>query len=140
MIRVGLVGFGMVGRVFHAPLISSVEGLELAAVMERTSDKAAERYPGIITYRSLDAMLADDSLSSWLPRPAKVTSRLPARFSAPAKTSSWTSLSALRPLKLPSSWSLPQLITPSSHRFITVAGTATSRRFRNYCMRVRWAV
>ena len=62
MIRVGLVGFGMVGRVFHAPLISSVEGLELAAVLERTSDKAAERYPGIITYRSLDAMLADDSL------------------------------------------------------------------------------
>jgi len=62
MIRVGLVGFGMVGRVFHAPLISSVEGLELAAVMERTSDKAAERYPGIVTYRSLDAMLADDSL------------------------------------------------------------------------------
>ena len=35
MIRVGLVGFGMAGRVFHAPLISSVEGLELAAVVER---------------------------------------------------------------------------------------------------------
>jgi predicted dehydrogenase len=52
----------MVGRVFHAPLISSVEGLELAAVMERTSDNAAKRYPGILTYRSLDAMLADASL------------------------------------------------------------------------------
>jgi scyllo-inositol 2-dehydrogenase (NADP+) len=62
MIRVGLVGFGMVGRVFHAPLISSVEGLELAAVMERTSDNAAQRYPGITTYRSLEAMLADASL------------------------------------------------------------------------------
>jgi predicted dehydrogenase len=52
----------MVGRVFHAPLISSVEGLELVAVMERTSDKAAQRYPGITTYRSLEAMLADASL------------------------------------------------------------------------------
>jgi scyllo-inositol 2-dehydrogenase (NADP+) len=62
MIRVGLVGFGMVGRVFHGPLISSVEGLELAAVMERSTDKAAQRYPGIITYRSLEAMLADASL------------------------------------------------------------------------------
>jgi predicted dehydrogenase len=62
MIRVGLVGFGMVARVFHGPLISSVEGLELAAVMERTSDNAAQRYPGITTYRSLDAMLADSSL------------------------------------------------------------------------------
>jgi predicted dehydrogenase len=62
MIRVGLVGFGMAGRVFHAPLISSVEGLELAAVVERHTDQAAERYPGITTYRSLEQMLADDSL------------------------------------------------------------------------------
>jgi scyllo-inositol 2-dehydrogenase (NADP+) len=63
MIRVGLVGFGMAGRVFHAPLISSVDGLELAAVLERHSDHAAERYPGVTTYRSLEAMLADQSLS-----------------------------------------------------------------------------
>jgi scyllo-inositol 2-dehydrogenase (NADP+) len=62
MIRVGLVGFGMAGRVFHAPLISSVEGLELAAVVERSSNNAAERYPGIVTYRTLEAMLADSSL------------------------------------------------------------------------------
>jgi len=62
MIRAGLVGFGMAGRVFHAPLLSSVEGVELAAVMERSSNKAAERYPGITVYRSLEAMLADDSL------------------------------------------------------------------------------
>jgi predicted dehydrogenase len=48
--------------VFHAPLISSVEGLELAAVVERNSDTAAARYPGITVYRSLEAMLADDSL------------------------------------------------------------------------------
>jgi predicted dehydrogenase len=62
MIRVGLVGFGLAGRVFHAPLLSSVEGLELAAVMERSSNKAVERYPGIAVYRSLEAMLGDASL------------------------------------------------------------------------------
>jgi scyllo-inositol 2-dehydrogenase (NADP+) len=62
MIRVGLVGFGMAGRVFHAPLISSVDGLELAAVVERNSDHAAERYPGITTYRSLDELLTDSSI------------------------------------------------------------------------------
>jgi predicted dehydrogenase len=62
MIRVGLVGFGMAGRVFHAPLISSVNGLELAAVVERHSDNAAVRYPGITTYRTLGDMLADSSL------------------------------------------------------------------------------
>lgn len=62
MIRVGLVGFGMAGRVFHAPLISSVEGFELAAVVERNSDNAAKRYPGITTYRSLEELLADASI------------------------------------------------------------------------------
>jgi len=62
MIRVGLVGFGMGGRVFHGPLLSSVEGLELAAVVERHTDLATQRYPGIATCRSLEAMLADSSL------------------------------------------------------------------------------
>ena len=61
-IRVGLVGFGMAGRVFHGPLLSSVEGIELAAVMERSSSRAAERYPQITTYRSLEEMLGDESL------------------------------------------------------------------------------
>jgi scyllo-inositol 2-dehydrogenase (NADP+) len=63
MIRVGLIGFGLAGRVFHAPLLASVAGLELAAVLERHSDNAALRYPGITTYRSLDEMLADGSLT-----------------------------------------------------------------------------
>ncbi|HEY3704650.1 MAG TPA: Gfo/Idh/MocA family oxidoreductase [Terracidiphilus sp.] len=63
MIRVGIVGFGMGARVFHAPLIASVEGLQLAAVVERQSDQAAERYPDIVTYRSLDEMLGDRSLN-----------------------------------------------------------------------------
>ncbi len=62
MIRAGVVGFGLGGKVFHAPLISSVEGLELAAIVERSSNKAQERYPHITTYRTLDAMLADSSL------------------------------------------------------------------------------
>lgn len=62
MIRFGILGFGMAGRVFHGPLISSVDGLELAAVVERHTDEAAARYPGITTYRSADAMLADPSI------------------------------------------------------------------------------
>src|SRR5579875_38601 len=61
-IRAGLVGFGMAGRVFHGPLLSSVEGIELAAVMERSTDRAAEHYPDVKVYRSLREMLADDSL------------------------------------------------------------------------------
>ncbi len=62
MVRVGLVAFGMAGRVFHAPLISSVDGLELTAVVERNTDNAAARYPGIRTYRALDALLGDAAI------------------------------------------------------------------------------
>jgi predicted dehydrogenase len=62
MIRVGVVGFGMGGRVFHGPLVSSVNGLEFAAVLERTTTRAASRYPSVKTFRSLDEMLADTSL------------------------------------------------------------------------------
>jgi predicted dehydrogenase len=62
MIRAGVIGFGMGGRVFHGPLLSSVEGLEFAAVLERSTGKAAARYPGVTTYRTLEAMLADPSL------------------------------------------------------------------------------
>ncbi|MGH9590611.1 MAG: Gfo/Idh/MocA family protein, partial [Terracidiphilus sp.] len=62
IIRVGIVGFGMGGRVFHGPLVSSVSGLEFAAVLERSTAHASRRYPGVRTFRSLDEMLADSSL------------------------------------------------------------------------------
>jgi len=62
MIRVGVVGYGLAGRVFHAPMISAVEGLELAAVVERSGRTAEQAYPGITTYPSLDAMLGDATI------------------------------------------------------------------------------
>src|SRR5271166_4884796 len=62
MIRVGLVGYGMAGRVFHSPVISAVDGLQLAAVVERHSRNAEAAYPGITTYSSLDEMLKDESI------------------------------------------------------------------------------
>jgi len=62
MIRVGLVGYGMAGRVFHAPVISAVEGLELAAVVERHSRNAEAAYPGVTTYSSLEDMLKDETI------------------------------------------------------------------------------
>jgi scyllo-inositol 2-dehydrogenase (NADP+) len=62
MIRVGVVGFGLGGRVFHAPLVSSVEGLELAAVVERSGDNARDRYPEVTIYRTLEELLDDKSI------------------------------------------------------------------------------
>jgi predicted dehydrogenase len=58
MINVGLIGFGLAGRAFHAQVISRVPGLRLAAILQRTGDEAAKAYPGAKIVRSLDELLA----------------------------------------------------------------------------------
>jgi predicted dehydrogenase len=46
-LRVALIGYGYVGRVFHAPLIRSVPGLELAVIgSSRTEAEVRETAPG----------------------------------------------------------------------------------------------
>ena len=62
MIDVGLIGFGLAGRYFHAPLIHAVPGLRLAAVLQRGSDTAAELYPGARIVRSVEELLSIDSI------------------------------------------------------------------------------
>jgi predicted dehydrogenase len=62
MIDVGLIGFGLGGRAFHAPFIASVPGLRLAAVLQRTGDDAAKIYPGTRIVRTLEELLAISSI------------------------------------------------------------------------------
>lgn len=40
-LRVGLIGYGMAGRVFHAPLISTTADLELAAIVTANAERQA---------------------------------------------------------------------------------------------------
>ena len=58
MIEVGLIGFGLAGRAFHAPVIRAVPGLHLAAILQRTGTEAAEEYPDVRIVRSLDELLS----------------------------------------------------------------------------------
>jgi scyllo-inositol 2-dehydrogenase (NADP+) len=58
MIEVGLIGFGLAGRAFHAPVIRAVPGLRLAAILQRSGNEAAEKYPDVRIVRSLDELLA----------------------------------------------------------------------------------
>jgi scyllo-inositol 2-dehydrogenase (NADP+) len=62
MINVGLVGFGFAGQVFHAPIISAVAGLELRAILQRSSDEAAVFYPKAQIVKSMDELLAIDEI------------------------------------------------------------------------------
>lgn len=59
-VRVGLVGFGISGRVFHAPFLNAMSNqYELKSVVERHSDEAVKLYPSVKTVRST-AELFDD--------------------------------------------------------------------------------
>jgi len=62
MVRAGLIGFGLAGQAFHAPVIRGVPGMELACILERHGSKAKERYPEVRVARSLDEMLSDKSI------------------------------------------------------------------------------
>ena len=62
MIEVGLIGFGLGGRCFHAPVICAVPGLRLAAILQRSGDSAAQLYPDTRIVRTLDELLSVDSI------------------------------------------------------------------------------
>ena len=61
-IGVGVIGYGLGGRVFHAPFVSAVPGLKLIAIMQRTGDEAAKAYPTARIDRSLETVLHDKSI------------------------------------------------------------------------------
>jgi scyllo-inositol 2-dehydrogenase (NADP+) len=58
MIEVGLVGYGLAGRAFHAPVIRAVPGLHLAAIVQRSGTEAAEKYPDVRIVRNLEELLS----------------------------------------------------------------------------------
>ncbi len=57
MINVGVMGFGLAGRVFHAPFIRLVEGMRLAAILRR-SGEPDPKYPDVPFVRSVEELLA----------------------------------------------------------------------------------
>jgi len=61
-IRVGLIGFGFAGRIFQANAIEAVEGLELAAIVQRTGDEAARVFPHAKIVRTVEELLEDTSI------------------------------------------------------------------------------
>ncbi len=62
MVRVALIGFGMAGLAFHAPVIRGVPGMQLACILERRGTRAQEKYPEVRVARTLDELLADQKI------------------------------------------------------------------------------
>jgi scyllo-inositol 2-dehydrogenase (NADP+) len=59
-INTALCSFGMSGLVFHSPFLTVNPHFNFYAVLERTKNNAKEKYPDVKTYRTLEAMLADN--------------------------------------------------------------------------------
>lgn len=56
-IKTGLLAFGMSGRIFHAPFLNANPGFSLDAVAERNTKKAAQIYPDIKSYDTLEEVI-----------------------------------------------------------------------------------
>ena len=59
-IRVGIIGFGLAGRVFHAPFVDAVGGLQLSGIVQRSGNQAAHAYPAATIYRTVEDLLRSD--------------------------------------------------------------------------------
>lgn len=62
MIRTGVIGYGLGGMAFHAPLIDAVPELELAAVATSRADQVQARYPGMQVTDAV-VLIADPSIA-----------------------------------------------------------------------------
>jgi predicted dehydrogenase len=64
-LRAGIAGYGLAGSVFHAPLIEATDGLEVAAVMTRSPERAEQAraaHPGVRVVDSVEALVEDIDL------------------------------------------------------------------------------
>jgi predicted dehydrogenase len=61
-IKTGLLSYGMSGKLFHAPFLKAHEGFEISAVVERSTKQAHQKYPDLISYDSVDALLTDENI------------------------------------------------------------------------------
>ena len=61
-LKVGLVGYGYAGKTFHAPLISAVPELDLAAVASSDAAKVHADWPGVAVHATPAELIARDDL------------------------------------------------------------------------------
>jgi predicted dehydrogenase len=61
-VQTGLLAYGMSGKLFHAPFLAAHPGFELRAVAERSQKQAQQDYPSLISYDSVEALLADPEI------------------------------------------------------------------------------
>src|SRR6185503_21017848 len=59
MTAVGLIGYGLAGSVFHAPLIRSVPGLKLTKIVTVRHDQVAQDLPEVTALAAVEDLFSD---------------------------------------------------------------------------------
>lgn len=62
LLRVGLIGYGFVGKGFHAPLIGATEGMRLTAVASSDEAKVRADLPDVEVFADPEAMIDSGSI------------------------------------------------------------------------------
>ena len=62
ILNVGLIGFGLSGRYFHSPFLTTNPLFKLKTVVERSKNEAQEFDPSIENARSVDELLSDNAI------------------------------------------------------------------------------
>ena len=62
VIQTGILAYGMSGRLFHAPFVTSNPNFNLRAVTERTSKEIRKSFPSVISYDSAEELIADPEI------------------------------------------------------------------------------
>lgn len=58
-LRTAVIGYGLAGSAFHAPLIAATDGLAVTAIVTGNADRTAaarDRYPGVVVLSSADEL------------------------------------------------------------------------------------
>jgi scyllo-inositol 2-dehydrogenase (NADP+) len=61
-IRVGILSYGMSGKVFHAPILHVNPGYTMVKVMQRSANDVLDRYPYVTVVREAEAIFSDPDI------------------------------------------------------------------------------
>ncbi len=63
-INIGLIGFGYSAKTIHFPIIQSVEGYNIKAIVTGDPSKITDEYAGISIYKSFELLLEDKTIDT----------------------------------------------------------------------------
>ena len=61
--NVAILGFGLSGSTFHAPLIIATKGLKLSHILSSQQARIKDLYPNVVVTQNLDQILADNNIN-----------------------------------------------------------------------------